>query len=69
MKKRRRAPASRLRQRQLTLLDLVDHLISKGVMLTGDVVLSVAEVDLVYLHLSLLVSAIDRVSLPPPAPP
>lgn len=48
-----------------TLLDLLDRLLDKGVMANGDVMLGVAGVDLVYLRLSALLCASDRV-LPPP---
>ena len=44
-----------------SLLDLVDNLLNKGVVITGDVVLGVAQVDLVYLRLSAVLCAIDRV--------
>jgi glutamate dehydrogenase/leucine dehydrogenase len=44
-----------------TLLDMLDELLNKGVVLNGDVVLGVAGVDLVYLQLSSLLCAIDRV--------
>ena len=44
-----------------TLLDMLDKLLNKGVVLNGDVVLGVAGVDLVYLRLSGLLCAIDRV--------
>jgi len=43
-----------------TLLDMLDRLLNKGVVLNGDVVLGVAGVDLVYLRLSSLLTAIDR---------
>jgi hypothetical protein len=46
---------------QETVLDLLDHLLNKGVTLTGDVMLGVARVDLVYLRLSSLLCAADRV--------
>jgi hypothetical protein len=46
---------------QETVLDLLDHLLNKGVMLTGDVTLGVARVDLIYLRLSSLLCAADRV--------
>jgi hypothetical protein len=48
-----------------TLLDVVDNLLNKGVVLNGDLVLALADVDLVYLRLSLLLSAADRVIGPP----
>lgn len=43
-----------------SLLDLVDHLLNQGVVLTGDLVLGLAGVDLVYVRLSLLLCAADR---------
>jgi hypothetical protein len=43
-----------------TVLDLVDNLLNKGVVLTGDVVLGVAGIDLIYLRLSAILCAIDR---------
>lgn len=46
---------------QETLLDVLDHLLNKGVMATGDVTLGVAGIDLVYLRLSALLCAADRV--------
>jgi hypothetical protein len=45
-----------------TLLDLVDNLLNKGVLVCGDVVLALANVDLVYLQLSVLFCAADRVT-------
>jgi len=44
-----------------SLLDIVDNLLSKGVVLNGDITLALANVDLVYARLSLLLSAADRV--------
>ncbi len=44
-----------------SLLDLIDHLLNKGVMATGDVTLGVAGIDLIYLRLSTILCAADRV--------
>lgn len=44
-----------------SLLDIVDHVLTKGVVLNGDLVLGVADVDLVYLRLSAVLCAADRV--------
>ena len=44
-----------------SLLDIVDNLLNKGVVLSGDITLALAEVDLVYARISLLLSAADRV--------
>ena len=46
---------------EATLLDLVDNILNKGLMVSGDVVLSLADVDLVYLKLSALLCAADKV--------
>ena len=44
-----------------SLLDIVDNLLNKGVVLNGDVTIGLARVDLIYARLSLLLSAADRV--------
>ena len=44
-----------------TVLDLIDELLNKGVMATGDVTLGVAGIDLIYLRLSTLLCAADRI--------
>ena len=54
---------------QTTALDLVDHLLNQGVTLTGDVTLGVAGIDLIYLRLSALLCAMDRVMPKPRARP
>jgi hypothetical protein len=45
-----------LPQDEVALVDLVDRLIDGGVVLTGDVLLSLAGVDLVYLGLRLVLA-------------
>jgi hypothetical protein len=47
-----------------SLVDLIDNLLSKGVMLNADLILALADVDLIYIRLSALLCAADRV-LPP----
>jgi hypothetical protein len=51
-----------------TLLDVLDNLLNKGVMANGDVTIGVAGVDLIYLRLSVLLCAADRI-FPPTARP
>ena len=46
--------------RESSVLDVLDHVLNKGVMATGDVTLGVAGVDLVYVRLSALLCAADR---------
>ena len=52
-----------------SLLDLLDHLLNKGVMATGDVTLGVAGIDLICLRLSTILCAADRVLPPDPLEP
>jgi hypothetical protein len=49
-----------------TLLDLLDRLLNKGVMANGDLTLGVAGIDLIYLRLSALLCAADRLLPVPP---
>jgi len=44
-----------------SLLDIVDNVLNKGVVLTGDITIGLAEIDLLYARLSLLLCAADRV--------
>jgi hypothetical protein len=62
----RRAVSALLESPDASLIDLVDSLLDKGVVLDGEVVLGLAEVDLIYLRLSLLLVAADRVLAPKP---
>jgi hypothetical protein len=52
-------------QQETSLVDVIDNLLNRGVVLTADVILALANVDLVYLRLSALLCAADRV-LPRP---
>ena len=48
-----------LRQREVALVDLVDRLLGGGVILAGDITLSLADVDLVYVGLRALISSVE----------
>ena len=56
-----RAAIARIVDDDATLLDVIDNLLNKGVVLNADVILALANVDLVYLRLSALLCAADRV--------
>jgi gas vesicle structural protein len=45
-------------QYEVTLIELVDRVLNKGVSLTGDITLAVADVDLVYVGLRLLLASV-----------
>jgi len=48
-------------QREVSLVEILDRALGAGVVITGDVTLSLADVDLVYLNLRLLVSSVATV--------
>jgi hypothetical protein len=52
---------------EISLLDTVDNLLNRGVVLTGEVVIGLAGIDLIYLQLSAVLCAADRI-LPKEAP-
>jgi hypothetical protein len=52
------------RDKNVTLLELLDLILDKGVVISGDIIISVADVDLVYLSLRVLLASIDKVYAP-----
>jgi hypothetical protein len=52
-------PAPPSAEQELTLLELLDRVLDKGVVLSGDITLSVADVDLVYVGLRVLLSSVE----------
>ena len=49
---------SRALQHQVTLVELVDRVLNKGVVLHGDITLAVADIDLVYVGLRVLLTSV-----------
>lgn len=47
------------RQERASLLELLDRVANKGVVLSGDLVISVADVDLLYLGLRVLLTSVE----------
>ncbi len=67
--KARTLAARILENEEPSLLDLLDNALNKGIVLNGDVTLALAQVDLVYVRLSLLLCAADRILPPEDAEP
>lgn len=44
---------------QLALLDILDHVLKQGVILRGNLVISLAGVDLVYIGLDVILTSIE----------
>ncbi|HEY9291072.1 MAG TPA: gas vesicle protein [Microlunatus sp.] len=55
-------PVEHVGGEDMALVDLVDRLIDGGVVLSGDIILSVADVDLIYLGLRLVLAPAHEVS-------
>jgi hypothetical protein len=56
---------------EVTLLELVDRLLDKGVVLSGDITLCVADIDLIYVGLRVLLSSVEaaqRLQIAPAEP-
>jgi hypothetical protein len=58
------------RERNVALVDLLDRLLAGGVVLGGDITLSIADVDLVYVGLRAIISSVSTLEeVRPPLPP
>lgn len=44
---------------EMTLLDILDHVLNQGVILRGNVVISLAGVDLVFLGLDVILTSVE----------
>ena len=45
--------------KEITILDILDRVLTKGVVITGDIVISVADIDLSYVGLRVLLSSVE----------
>lgn len=55
-------PLADLPEQELTLLDLADRLLNRGVVLAGEATISVAGVDLIYLGLNVVLAAVETLA-------
>lgn len=46
--------------REATLSEVLDRILDKGVVISGDLILSVADIDLVYCGLRLVICSVDK---------
>jgi hypothetical protein len=47
---------------EITLLETLDHLLDRGVVIAGEATISVGDVDLLYLGLNIVLANIDAVA-------
>jgi hypothetical protein len=50
---------------EASLLDVIDNVLNHGVVLHGELILGVANVDLIYARLSVLLAALDKLQAHP----
>ena len=50
-----------VKSKEVTLLEILDRVLDKGVVISGDMVISVADVDLIYLGLKVLLSSVETI--------
>jgi hypothetical protein len=46
----------------VSLLDVIDHVLNQGIVLSGELMLGIADVDLISIRLLALISSADRAS-------
>ena len=49
----------RLEQKDIALIDILDVILDKGIAIKGDLLISIAGIDLVYLDLRVLISSVE----------
>ncbi len=47
------------RQRRVSLCETLDRVLNKGAVIAGDIVISIADVDLLYIGLNLMVTSVE----------
>ena len=65
-RKKRTARADAARIQSQSLLDVIDNVIDKGLAVDAEIVLGLADIDLIYLRVGALLAAADRVFGQPP---
>jgi hypothetical protein len=46
---------------ELSLLETLDHLLDRGVVISGEAVISIGDVDLLYLGLNIVLANVDAI--------
>ena len=46
----------------LTLLETVDHVLNRGLVISGDITISVADIDLIYVDLNVVLGSIEAIN-------
>jgi hypothetical protein len=46
---------------ELSLVDLVDHVLNKGIVLAGEATIAIADIDLIYLGLNVVLASVETI--------
>jgi len=49
-----------LEESDLSLLETLDHVLNKGLVIAGEITISVADIDLIFVGLNVLVSSVEK---------
>lgn len=47
-------------EHELSLLETLDHVLNRGLVIAGEITISVADVDLIFVGLNVLVSSVEK---------
>ncbi|MDO8610924.1 MAG: gas vesicle protein [bacterium] len=50
-----------LKSREVTLFEVLDRILDKGIVIKGDLIISVADVNLIYVGLQAVITSVDRI--------
>jgi len=51
--------AEQLEENELSLLETLDHVLNRGMVIAGEITISVADIDLVFIGLNVLLSSVE----------
>jgi len=54
------ADSEAFEETDLSLLETLDHVLNKGLVIAGEITISVADVDLIFVGLNVLVSSVEK---------
>lgn len=49
-----------LEEHELSLLETLDHVLNRGLVIAGEITIAVADVDLIFVGLNVLVSSVEK---------
>jgi hypothetical protein len=47
---------------EVSLLETLDHVLNRGLVISGDITISVADIDLIYLGLNVILASVDTIN-------